>query len=390
MIKNSIFILFFLFFSCSLNKNNLDISNDELNFIKIDIIELFSYNEKVEIQLQVKVPNNRLVFTKSAEGFTSELSINTIFTNADSKVLHANNWDIEIKKEYFEDTKSNQEILITKNIIVYKDINNLNIIIDDFKNKITWIKNKNIILSENISLSDIFINKNSEKGYEQILDSDVINLDTLWVNFYSPSESDTINISYNFFIQKTDNLDKEIIINFEENYICDKDNYYPIPITTDFFNGLEIIIENSLNKKAKKILLERYEKNEYNYSIIVGPMEYILENSDFKKYREYTDLEYENKLIYIKDYWSVDEFNNDNKLFQELFNRVEYANNNYNYLSYEGWQTDRGKIFIINGNPYDIQNEYTADGEFEIWTYKNNRQYIFINKYGNYILSTFN
>ena len=79
-----------------------------------------------------------------------------------------------------------------------------------------------------------------------------------------------------------------------------------------------------------------------------------------------------------------------NKLFQELFNRVEYANNNYNYLSYEGWQTDRGKIFIINGNPYDIQNEYTADGEFEIWTYKNNRQYIFINKYGNYVLSTFN
>lgn len=390
MIKNSIFILFFLFFSCSSNKNNLDISNDELNFIKINIIELFSYNEEVEIQLQVKVPNNRLVFTKSAEGFTSELSINTIFTNADSKVLHANNWDVEIKKEYFEDTKSNQEILITKNIRVYKDINNLNIIIDDFKNKITWIKNKNIILSENISLSDIFINKNSEKGYEQILDSDVINLDTLWVNFYSPIESDTINISYNFFIHKEDNLDKEIIINFEENFIYDKDNYYPIPITTDFFNGLEIIIENSLNKKVKKIILERYEKNEYNYSIIVGPMEYILENSDFKKYREYTDLEYENKLIYIKDYWSVDEFNNDNKLFQELFNRVEYANNNYNYLSYEGWQTDRGKIFIINGNPYDIQNEYTADGEFEIWTYKNNRQYIFINKYGNYVLSTFN
>ena len=65
-------------------------------------------------------------------------------------------------------------------------------------------------------------------------------------------------------------------------------------------------------------------------------------------------------------------------------------NYNYNYLSLKGWETDRGKIYIIYGHPYDIQNEYTTEGEFEIWTYKSNRQYIFINKYGNYVLSTDN
>ncbi len=127
--------------------------------------------------------------------------------------------------------------------------------------------------------------------------------------------------------------------------------------------------------------------------MLVGPMEYILESSNFKKYREYADLNYENKLIYIKNYWFVNENSENskgNQLLKEFYNRVEYVNYNYNYLSLKGWETDRGKILIIYGYPYDIQNEYTTDGELEIWTYKNNRQYTFINKYGNYILSTNN
>ena len=47
-------------------------------------------------------------------------------------------------------------------------------------------------------------------------------------------------------------------------------------------------------------------------------------------------------------------------------------------------------IYIIYGKPYDIKNEFTMEGEYEIWTYRNNRQFVFINKYGTYVLSTYN
>ena len=390
MIKNNIYILFFLILACTGSSINVESNNDELNFIKIEIIQLYTYNDKIEIQLQIKVPKNRLVFKKNINGFTSDISINAIFTNKEDKVLFSDNWNFGINEKYFEDTKSNQEILITKNIFINKDISNLNLIIDDFKNKISWIRNESVMLNENMYLSDIFINKKDNKGYTQILNNEIVNIDTLWINFYSPIDNDTINIEYNFFEQKINSLDKEIIANSEEQYIVTNNNYYAIPIINNFFNGIEIIIDNSIDKKVKVILIERYREIEYDYSILVGPMEYILENSDFKKYREYTDLDYKNKLIYINNYWLTDDSYKDNQLLKEFYSRVEYVNNNYNYLSLKGWETDRGKIFIIYGYPYDIQNEYTSDGEFEIWTYKNNRQYIFINKYGNYVLSTYN
>jgi GWxTD domain-containing protein len=372
---------------------NMDINNDELNFIKVEVIQLFNYNDKVEIQLQIKLPTNRLVFKKNIEGFNSEISIDAIFTNKDYKVLFSDNWNFEINKKYFEETKSNQEILVTKNIFIDKDISSLNLIIGDFKNNISWIKNKTIILSENIHLSDIFINKKDDNGYTPILNNELVNIDTLWINFFSSVDNDTINITYNFFIQQINNSDKEIILNKEIEYISNNNNNYPIPIISSFFNGVEIIIENDFNKKTKEILVDRYKEIEYDYSMLVGPMEYILESSNFKKYREYADLNYENKLIYIKNYWFVNENSENskgNQLLKEFYNRVEYVNYNYNYLSLKGWETDRGKILIIYGYPYDIQNEYTTDGELEIWTYKNNRQYTFINKYGNYILSTNN
>ena len=388
--KNNIYIYIFLILSCSGNHINMEINNDELNFIEVEVIQLFNYNDKVEIQLQIKLPTNRLVFKKNIEGFNSEISIDAIFTNKDYKVLFADNWNFEINKKYFEDTKSNQEILITKNIFIDKDINSLNLIIDDFKNNISWIKNKTIIFSENIYLSDIFINKKDDNGYTPILNNEVVNVDTLWINFFSSVDSDTINITYNFFIQKINNTDKEIIVNKKAEYISSNNNYYPIPIISSFFNGVEIIIENDFDKNIKEILVDRYKEIEYDYSMLVGPMEYILENSNFTEYREYDDLDYEKKLIYIKNYWFVDESSKDNQLLKEFYNRVEYVNYNYNYLSLKGWETDRGKIHIIYGHPYDIQNEYTTEGEFEIWTYKSNRQYIFINKYGNYVLSTDN
>ena len=389
--KNNIYILLFLVLSCSGNRINMDFNNDELNFIKVEVIQLVHYNDKVDVKLQIKLPTNRLVFKKNTDGFSSEISIDAIFTNKDYKVLFADNWNFEINKKYFEDTKSNQEVLITKNIFIDKDISNLNLIIDDFKNDISWIKNKTIVLSENVYLSDIFINKKDDNGFTPILNNEVANIDTLWLNFYSPLNSDTISISYNFFIQKINNLDKEITAGKSIEYISNNNNnYYPIPITSNFFNGIEIIVDNNLDKKIKEILLDRYQEIEYDYSTLVGPMEYILENSNFKKYREYDDLDYQKKLNYIQDYWLSNENSKDNQLLKEFYSRVEYVNYNYNYLSLNGCETDRGKIFIIYGNPYDIQNEYTTDGEFEIWTYKNNKQYIFINKYGNYVLSTYN
>ena len=142
------------------------------------------------------------------------------------------------------------------------------------------------------------------------------------------------------------------------------------------------------NYRYRTILLERYKEIDYEFEKIIGPMEYILENTNFKKYREYTQLDIEGKITYIKKYWELENIKNEasNELFKEFYKRVEYADRNFGYLSKDGWFTDRGKIYIIYGNPLEIKKEFTSDGEYEIWIYKNNKQFIFHNRYGPYIL----
>jgi GWxTD domain-containing protein len=142
-----------------------------------------------------------------------------------------------------------------------------------------------------------------------------------------------------------------------------------------------------LNDKHKKkiINLNRDIDIDFDYSLLVGPMEYILENSEFSLYRKYNALNDSSKIEYIVNYWNLDS-NENNNLFEEFYNRIIYTNKNFGYSSASGWDSDRGKIYIIYGKPIDVKNQFDIDGDYEIWVYKNNLQFVFINRYGLYEL----
>ena len=388
--KNNLYLIFLVFVSCFSNTVNKE-NGDTLKFLKIDVLELFHSNDKTQIQLSIKVPTDKLVFKKSADGFNAYLSINAIFIDSYDNIEFSDNWDIRVNKDYFEETKQSKNIVINKDILIPIGKYTLNLIISDYENHISWIKNKEFELHNNVDLSDIFLFKKNNNEFIKINDSDISHIDTLWVQCYLTNSNNPINLNYQFSVIERNNDDKEII--FENNiveYIKDNNMYYPIPLISDFFNNIEIQIQYMDTNREKTVFIDRYRKITYDYESLVGPMQYILENSNFKKLREYDELSENDKLIYIKDYWNVNDDENVTDLFIEFYNRVKYVNNNFQYLSYEGWRSDRGKIYIIYGKPYDIKNEFTMEGEYEIWTYRNNRQFVFINKYGTYVLSTYN
>ena len=152
--------------------------------------------------------------------------------------------------------------------------------------------------------------------------------------------------------------------------------------------GLVIKINYNDNYRYRTILLNRYKEIDYNFEKIVGPMEYILENSSFKDYREYTKLNDDDKIDYIIKYWDLEDADKEysSQLFKEFYKRVEYADRNFTYLTSDGWYSDRGRIYIIYGKPLEIKEEFTTDGEYQIWIYKNNKQFVFNNRFGPYKL----
>ena len=79
--------------------------------------------------------------------------------------------------------------------------------------------------------------------------------------------------------------------------------------------------------------------------------------------------------------------NNDSgKLLKEFYKRILYVNQNYTFLSKEGWETDKGRIYLINGKPNKIESEFSDSGEYEIWIYSSNKRYVFKNIFGRYEL----
>lgn len=95
------------------------------------------------------------------------------------------------------------------------------------------------------------------------------------------------------------------------------------------------------------------------------------------------------------DFWEKKKlfYNNDN-VETEYFKRVDYANAHFTY-GRQGWETDRGKVYILFGEPDEIENHpFEIDMKpYEIWYYYSKKikysRFIFQDKdgFGDYILT---
>jgi len=60
-----------------------------------------------------------------------------------------------------------------------------------------------------------------------------------------------------------------------------------------------------------------------------------------------------------------------NEFYEAYLRRIQYANENYRSFSREGWQTDRGRVYIVYGQPSDTEY-FPSTGDsvpFELWRY---------------------
>jgi len=73
-----------------------------------------------------------------------------------------------------------------------------------------------------------------------------------------------------------------------------------------------------------------------------------------------------------------------NELMDEYYFRVQYADDRYS-THRPGWETDRGRIYIMYGEPTDIERHPFEAGSrpYEIWYYHNlNRRFVFVDHTG--------
>ena len=80
-----------------------------------------------------------------------------------------------------------------------------------------------------------------------------------------------------------------------------------------------------------------------------------------------------------------------NEFYEEHLRRFTYANRNYAAALSEGWRTDRGRIYILYGEPDEIETYPMEVGRnpMEVWYYFNRgRRFVFVDEtgFGDFVL----
>jgi len=105
--------------------------------------------------------------------------------------------------------------------------------------------------------------------------------------------------------------------------------------------------------------------------LLVEPMRYIMDNKDWQALKEASPDE---RVKIFKVFWSARQpaaGQEENPLQAEFFVRVQEANFRYAWAGIEGWRADRGRIFIIYGDPDNVQRQRDnrGIGVYEVWIY---------------------
>ena len=100
---------------------------------------------------------------------------------------------------------------------------------------------------------------------------------------------------------------------------------------------------------------------------------YISTVSEIDKYESLSEEGAKRK--FLNDFWEARDTNPNDGKNQELANfmvRLKVANERYKAMSKEGWKTDRGRVYLVYGEPSEIDRypNQTNAKPYEIWTYQ--------------------
>ena len=142
--------------------------------------------------------------------------------------------------------------------------------------------------------------------------------------------------------------------------------------------------------------------DEYSYNVFFDDLttEYRLAKYFFtaNELKAYKLVPKEVRRTFMMNFWRMKDPNpvtEVNEYVEEIKNRIRYSNAYFTHYQ-QGWTTDRGRIYIKYGEPYEKGKDLTSgtsrfpNKSYEIWKYRvsENMTYIFIDSqgYGNFRL----
>ena len=264
----------------------------------------------------------------------------------------------------------------------------VNIKIIDLKSRRVWLESIDVNKKSSDLLSNLYFyyldNENKESHINEFINKDVQNLNCRF-QYINSKDVENLNI---YLVKLNDTVYSEQI-SIKPNY-----NEYDIALKVpDNIKGSVVCsVSDGTTSKSKKLIFD--DKNisdfwSYEPEMIKTIMRYVLPNSIYKQIKKMEGPELD---LFLKKYWKKMDPDADtvqNELIDELNFRIKYSTTNFKELKTEGWKTDRGRIYIVYGQPKSINNEQNPQTfvKRETWVYPSGDMFIFEdNSFGRYYL----
>ncbi len=150
------------------------------------------------------------------------------------------------------------------------------------------------------------------------------------------------------------------------------------------------------NKKFKKLDKKTVSFNikmtpemfiKYDYENVLKQLDIIAEDDEVDKMKDIKDLKA--RVIAFKTFWEKRDPTPGSKYNEtkaEFYRRIRYATNNFSYLRNNGWSSDRGRIYILYGEPdqlddYPISPNRSPYQEWHYYKEGRYRKFLFVDEY---------
>ncbi|MCI0449326.1 MAG: GWxTD domain-containing protein [Chlorobi bacterium] len=383
----------------------------------LDVLNFYSTEgTKSRVDVYVEVPFSNLEFKRSKEDksvYSSKFDLNIEVNDENGSQVYSNVSKEEVKsKEAGTQYLAQNSQILTRNLFLPPGDYTVKVSIYEQNTKKTSNEERSVKVEDYIthplSISDVMIvSRLTEKDGKTMITPDVSrnvgNIDTFYLFYYVYKNNDDEKVSVSCKITDKDN--KEVFSSSETIDIfsgMDFQNQVFNPISTaNFAFGTYTVEITAASKNYNTSIKSSFENQSYDFplpmkdiDLLIDQLQYIAKDDEISYMRDgKTDAEKQKRFI---DFWKKKDptpLTKRNEVMYEYYRRLKIADERFSTSYVKGWKTDMGMVFIIFGQPDNIdRHPYEMDTKpYEIWDYYNlNRQFLFVDNsgFGDYRLVT--
>lgn len=405
-----------LFTNLVFTQNEKDKPDSDKEAFYLDALNFYSPDStRTRLDVYVEIPYKNLEFKKikGQSNYSSEFDLtidikDPLNNTAFNKVYKEKITTQKTEVEYMSMSSS----IIIKNIFLPPGQYKLKVSIYEPGTLHIYEKNKDItirdFLASPLAISDIMMvskisDEKDRKRITPLVSRNVSDLDSFYLFFfvYKNTEDSDIEVSFKITDSKNNSIFYATnMINANSGIDVTNQMLMPIMLKDLSFDKYNIEI-TAKSTSGTATTLSSFDSRAGDFPIsldnideLISQLQYIAKDEELDHMKKgKTDAEKKKRFI---EFWkSKDPSPNTkrNEVMIEYYKRIRYADKNYSTVYNKGWKSDMGMVYIIFGEPNNIEKHpYEMDSKpYEIWDYYDyNKQFVFVDYtgFGDYRLIT--